>query len=129
MKYIYSAYLPSFSFIYIYRPLVRMKHEVCCFFFIVRAKAWVIALTLIIAVTKAIFNCDLHDVQYPLVLLVVWHTLRIVGIIFHSATRHVLVASLARSKDCRNTRIKERGKRYFTLFIWVFINRNVYNHR
>ena len=27
-----------------------------------------ITLTLIIAVTKAIFNCDLHDVQYPLVL-------------------------------------------------------------
>ena len=52
---------------------------------------------------------------------------RTVGIRFHSATRHMLVASIARSKDCRITRIIERGKRYVILFIFVFINRNVYN--
>ena len=39
----------------------------------------------------------------------------------------MLVASIARLKDCRNTRIIERGKRYVILFIFVFINRNVYN--
>ena len=33
----------------------------------------------------------------------------------------MLVASIARLKDCRNTRIIERGKRYVILFIFVFI--------
>ena len=46
---------------------------------------------------------------------------------FHSATRHMLVASIARLKDCRNTRIIERGKRSVILFIFLFINGNVYN--
>ena len=39
----------------------------------------------------------------------------------------MLVASIARSKDCRITRIIERGKRYVILLIFVFINQNVYN--
>ena len=77
---------------------------------------------------KAIFSFDLCDVQYPFVLFCVTYT-RIVGIRFPSATRHVLVASIARSKDCRITRIIERGKRYVILFIFLFINRNVNNQR
>ena len=75
---------------------------------------------------EAIFSCDLRDVQYPYVLLCVTYP-RIVGIRFHSATRHVYVASIARSRDCRNTRTIERGKRYVISFVFVFKNRNVYN--
>ena len=81
-----------------------------------------------IGVMKAIHSRDLRDVQYPFVLIHVTYP-RIVGIRFHSATRYVIVASIARSKDCRNTRIIKRGKRYVILFIFVFINRNVYNRR
>ena len=81
---------------------------------------------------KAIHSRDLRDVQYPFVLFCVTYP-RIVGIRFHSATRYVKVASIARSKDCRNTRKIERegkrGKRYVILFIFVFINRNVDNRR
>ena len=58
---------------------------------------------------EAIFSCDLRDVQYPYVLLCVTYP-RIVGIRFHSATRHVYVASIARSRDCRNTRTIERER-------------------
>lgn len=39
----------------------------------------------------------------------------------------MLVASIARSKDCRITSIIERGKRYVILLNFVFINQNVYN--
>ena len=77
-------------------------------------------------VTKATFSYDFRGVQYPFVLFCVTYP-RTVGIRFHSATRHMLVASIARSKDCRITRKIERGKRYVILFIFVFINRNVYN--
>ena len=62
-------------------------------------------------VTKAIFSYDLRDVQYPFVLFCETYP-RTVGIRFHSATRHMLAGSIARSKDCRYTRIIERGKRY-----------------
>ena len=55
------------------------------------------------------FNTFLFCETYP----------RTVGIRFHSATRHMLVASIARSKDCRYTRIIERGKRYVILFTFV----------
>ena len=79
-------------------------------------------------VTKAIFSYDLRDVQYPFVLFCETYP-RTVGIRFHSAMRHMLVASIARSKDCRYTRIIERGKRYVILFTFVFTNRNVYNRR
>ena len=65
------------------------------------------------SVTKAIFSCDLRDFQYPFVCVTYF---RIVGIMFHSAKRHVLVESITRredrSKDCRNIRIIERVKRY-----------------
>ena len=65
------------------------------------------------SVTKAIFSCDLRDFQYPFVCVTYF---RIVGIMFHSATRHVLVESITRrenkSKDCRNIRIIEQVKRY-----------------
>ena len=58
---------------------------------------------------------------------------RIVGIMFHSATRHMLVVSIVRregrSKVCQNIRIIEWGKRYVILLIFVFIYRNVYNQR
>ena len=64
-------------------------------------------------VTKAIFSCDLRDFQYPFVCVTYF---RIVGIMFRSATRHVLVESITRrenkSKDCRNIRIIEQVKRY-----------------
>ena len=72
------------------------------------------------------FSCDLRDFQYPFVLR---HTFELLSALYriHSATRHVLVASTA--KDCRNTRIIERVKRYVILFIFVFIHRNVYNQR
>ena len=76
-------------------------------------------------VKKATFSHDFRGVQYPFVLFCVTYP-RTVGIRFHSATRHMLVASIARS-DCRITRKIERGKRYVILFIFVFINRNVYN--
>ena len=79
-------------------------------------------------VTKAIFSYDLRDVQYPFVFFCMTYP-RTVGIRFHSAMRHMLVASIANSKDCRYTRIIERGKRYVILFIFVFTNRNVYNRR
>ena len=63
--------------------------------------------------TKAFFSCDLRDFQYPFVCVTYF---RIVGIIFHSATRHVLVESITRredkSKDCRKIRIIEQVKRY-----------------
>ena len=42
-------------------------------------------------VTKAIFSCDLRDFQYPFVCVTYF---RIVGIMFHSATRQVLVESI-----------------------------------
>ena len=74
-------------------------------------------------VTKAIFSYDLRDFQHPFVLC------DILSNCDRQVTRHVLVASIARSKDCRNTRIIERGKRYVILFIFVFIYRNVYNQR
>ena len=64
-------------------------------------------------VTKAIVSCDLRHFQYPFVCVTYF---RIVGIIFHSATRHVLVESITRredkSKDCRKIRIIEQVKRY-----------------
>ena len=75
--------------------------------------------------TKATFSYDLRGVLYTFVLFCVTYP-RTVGIRFHSATRHMLVASIARSKNCRITRKIERGKRYVILF-FVFINRNVYN--
>ena len=78
-----------------------------------------------VVVTKAIFSYDLRDVQYPFVLFCLTYP-RTVGIRFHSATRHMLVASIARSKDCRITSIIERGKRYVILLNFVFINQNVY---
>ena len=79
-------------------------------------------------VTKAIFSCDLRDFQHPFVLCDILSNCRHY-VSFRQVTRHVLVASIARSKDCRNTRIIERGKRYVILFIFVFIYRNVYNQR
>ena len=64
-------------------------------------------------VTKAIFSCDLRHFQYPFVCVTYF---RIVGIMFHSATRHVLVESITRredkSKDYRKIRIIEQVKRY-----------------
>ena len=70
-----------------------------------------------LSVTKAIFICDLRDFQYPFVLRDIlsncWH----------------LALNIARSKDCRNIKIIERGKRYVILFIFVFIYRNVYHRR
>ena len=74
-----------------------------------------------VVVTKAIFSYDLRDVQYPL------HTLELSALGFIRDTRHMLVASIARSKDCRITSIIERGKGYVILLIFVFINQNVYN--
>ena len=79
-------------------------------------------------VTKAIFSCDLRDFRYPFVLCDILSNCRHY-VSFRHATRHVLVASIARSMDCRNTRIIERGKKYVILFIFVFIYRNVYNQR
>ena len=60
-------------------------------------------------VTKAIFSCDLRDFQYPFVCVTYF---RIVGIMFHSATRHVLVESITRRENKSNIRIIEQVKRY-----------------
>ena len=65
-------------------------------------------------VTKAIFSYDLRDVQYPFVLFCETYA-RTVGIRFHSATRHMIVGSIARSKDCRYTRKGERGMSSYLL--------------
>ena len=80
-----------------------------------------------VIVTKAIL-VDLRDVQYPFVLFC------FVLCDIPSNCRHYVsfghetrVSRIARSKDCRNTRIIERGKRYVILLIFVFMKRNVYN--